>query len=90
MKVIFRKFKTGEVIAIFPQEPGSLPSVCMTYMSVGDHGDATPAIVECTLAAKPNEYAALKRELETVGYKLDVRQRFSKYDGLRRAEKVNY
>lgn len=80
--VIFRKFgkrEGSEVIAIFPAEIGTYePSTCSSYMHVGQHGAATIAgpssIIYRTKAAKPAEYADLKKELEGApyGYRLKV------------------
>jgi len=80
-KVIFRQFKHGnrEVIALFPELPGnSDPGTCMSYLHIGQHGSADALlIVECTRLAYPGNYAALKEELESIGYKLQIYRRFS-------------
>jgi hypothetical protein len=71
-KVIFRKFKdNGDIIAIFPDEPWS-NGLCASYMHVGQHSGASPNIMHETLPATPDEYATLKRELESIGYSLNV------------------
>jgi|WetSurMetagenome_2_1015567.scaffolds.fasta_scaffold120001_4 hypothetical protein len=69
--VVFRKFKDGykEVIALFPRIPEDLHgNFCMSYMHVGQHGGADPGIVSTTTPAKPAEYAALLKELKSLGY----------------------
>lgn len=68
-KVIFRKFRDGEVIALFPQEPATCDGwQCMSYMHVGQHGSADPFIVNDTKPARWNEFYELKRELDSIGF----------------------
>lgn len=81
-KVIFRKFRdTGEVIALFPEEPGTLDiDTCSSYMHNGQHASASVRLIDITDPATPEEYADLKRELENLSpepYDLEVRKRFS-------------
>lgn len=81
-KVIFRKWpesEGGDVIAIFPEEPGTNdPYTCTMYERVGQHGSGDPSgVIRRTKPAKPSEYADLKRELGRIGYKLEVIQRTS-------------
>ena len=59
-KVIFRKFKDGDVIALFPE------------MQLGS---ASVNIIQCTKPAKQEEYAGLKKELELIGYELEIVKR---------------
>ena len=89
-KVIFRKFKNGEVIALFPQEPATRDGwECMSYMHVGQHGSADPNIVHDTKAAMPYEYADLYNELKSIGYDdLVVCKRFNKNDYKIRQERA--
>ena len=80
-KVIFRKFKdNGEVIAFFPEEPYDHRGVfCMSYMHVGQHGGADyNGLLGDTVLATPREYRALRIELETGGYNLDIKTRKSR------------
>lgn len=81
-KVIFRKFRNGEVIALFPQEPATCDGwLCVSYMHVGQHGSADPFIVNDTKPAMPYEYADLYNELKSIGYNdLAVCKRFSRND----------
>jgi hypothetical protein len=76
--VIFRKFPDGDVIALFPCLPAECLDhwPCQSYMRVGQHGAADPCIVHDTRPAKPRDYAALKAELERIGYRLAIRRRF--------------
>jgi len=81
--VLFRVDKPGthcdDVTAVFPTLPGS-PGEMTCYARVGQHGSCTAAwMLADTRPAKPEEYAALKRELESAPfyYRLDVRKRIS-------------
>lgn len=76
--VIFRRFPDGDVIALFPYLPAECLNAwpCQSYMHIGQHGAADPRIVYDTRPARPHEYAALKAELERIGYRLAVRRRF--------------
>lgn len=86
--VVFRKFNDGQVIALFPRDPGSSSNWynCDSYMHVGQHAPADPSIVRITKLAKPEEYADLKRELEEepYGYRLKVQQRITSHDNAAR------
>jgi hypothetical protein len=75
--VIFRKFPDGDIIALFPCLPAECLTAwpCQSYMHIGQHGAADPRIMYDTRPARPQEYAALKAELEQIGYRLIVRQR---------------
>jgi hypothetical protein len=81
-KVVFRRWprsQGGQVLALFPEEPSDFQAFyCMSYERVGQHGAAD--YVRClavTKPATPNEYDSLKKELESLGYVLDVRKRAS-------------
>ena len=80
--VIFRKFKGGDVFALFPQEPATLDGwLCVSYMHVGQHSAASPRVVDKTAAATENEYRKLLYELQGIGYNdLKVCKRFSSKD----------
>ena len=69
-RVLFRKYGEGDIVAVFPDEPGtSDPASCMTYQSIGQHCSAGAALVMAhTSPARPGEYAELKRELVSIGY----------------------
>ena len=89
-KVIFRKFKNGEVIALFPQEPATRNGwECVSYMHVGQHGSADPMIVHGTKPAKWTEFVELLMELQSIGYDdLVVYKRFDKNDYKTRKERA--
>ena len=74
--VVFRKWRdTGSVLALFPFELHN-GRLCMSYEHIGQHGAADYGhCIDATVSAMPKEYAALKRELEGLGYKLSVRKK---------------
>ncbi len=85
--VIFRKFRDGgDIIALFP-EIMEEDHMCSSYMHVGQHaaadyyglvrGEGTQW-ESPTVPAQPNEYAALQKELEQIGYKLKIRTRWNR------------
>jgi hypothetical protein len=70
-QVIFRKFPEGEVIALFPNEIADANNNIMSYQRVGQHGAASPALaLELEIPTKA-ECKALKKELKSIGYKLE-------------------
>ena len=77
--VVFRTFKDGgDVIALFPTLVNYPDGACESYQHVGQHGAADYAhCVKITRVATPEEYAPLKAELESIGYRLEVRARFT-------------
>ena len=81
-KVIFRKFREGDVIALFPELPGSYGHVetCESYQTIGQHGPASVDLSKVARLASPAEYAPLKRELERIGYRLRVCKRMTRHD----------
>lgn len=80
--VIFRaersgKFK-GDVTAVFPCDPSDVNGYQMScYAHIGQHSGCSLDWYHTTRAAKPEEYADLKRELESApyGYRLKVYSR---------------
>lgn len=75
-KVIFRKYKEGDIIALFPDEIDIFNYECMSYMRIGQHGEVNYSeVVTNTKLAKSSEYKSLKKELESLGYNLEVRKR---------------
>lgn len=90
--VVFRMMRNkwgGYVIAIFFEEPGTYdPATCSDYVHIGQHGSCDPQlVVSRSRAARPEEYADLKAELEgePFGYLLKVYRRIP-----RRAFEVRY
>jgi hypothetical protein len=80
--VMFRKWperEGGDVIALFPYVPADDYGLyCQSFMHLGQHARANLGrVIEVTRPATPDEYAALRRELESppYGYRLAVRLR---------------
>lgn len=75
VNVAFRKFDDGEVIAIFPNiypvAENSTANV-LSYMHVGQHGMASECLVNELEKASKEEYTPLKKELEMIGYSINV------------------
>lgn len=69
-KVVFRKWKDGDIIALFPDEPWSRSDYSTTsYMHVGQHGAADyVGVIADTRPAREKEYHDLLAELKTIGY----------------------
>jgi len=71
-KVIFKMLE-GEVIALFPQEVNEVNSRwIMSYMHIGQHSDASKDLLQELPDATPDQYSDLKKELETLGYQLQI------------------
>ncbi len=79
--VIFRAERAGEfkgdVTAVFPTLPGTGAFDVTVYAHIGQHGTGGREWHQGTRAAKPEEYSDLKRELESIGYRLDVARRWT-------------
>jgi len=74
--VIFREYPDGEVLALFSEIPGSTPYRCLSYLHVGQHGDADYDIcLHRTKLAMEEDYYELKKELEMIGYNLKIRKK---------------
>ena len=87
-RVVFRKWpdsEGGEVIALFPDEEADYSGHISSYQHTGQHAAASRDITYRTKAATPAEYAGLKRELESIGYRLKVARRMAR--GRRRNSK---
>ena len=66
---------TPEVIALLPALAATRnPGECLSYCHYGQHGAATASGHGWKLAT-PEEYAPLARELESLGYELDIKTR---------------
>ena len=75
VNVAFRKFEDGEVIAIFPNiYPVAKDSKAevMSYMHMGQHGMCMECLVNELEKASKEEYTPLKKELEMIGYLVNV------------------
>ena len=75
--VVFRKFKKeGDIIALFPYEDCDDQGNCTSYQHYGQHGAADYSYcIRITKPASPKEYGPLKKELENIGYELEVKKR---------------
>lgn len=73
--VVFRKFKDGEVLALFPKEEYG-GGLCMSYQRIGQHGGADYShCINITKPAKESEYSPLAKELKSIGYELNIKKR---------------
>lgn len=82
-RVIFRKFKKGgDIIALFPEIPGTRAwyADCMSYQHIGQHGAASIDLADVTSRPEQYEIAPLKKELEGIGYNLEIVTRFTPQD----------
>ena len=70
IKVVFRRFKAGGIIALFPYIPWNESENTITsYMHAGQHGAADyKGIISETLPATEKEYRNLLAELKSIGY----------------------
>lgn len=76
-KVIFRKFKEGDIIAFFPEMPGTNnPNTCANYQHIGQHGHGE-ANCGATVKATRKEYLPLYNELTSIGYRLQPVNKFA-------------
>ena len=65
VKVIFRKTKSGEAIAFFPEFHVQYGNI-MSYMHIGQHGEASLDFYYSTTKANAQEYELLFNELKTI------------------------
>ena len=67
--VIFRMWKDGEVVALFPTILADLDHNCSSYLHIGQHGAADyNYVISQTQSATEEDYQPLLKELEMVGY----------------------
>ena len=76
-RVIFRAFRNGEIIALFPELKQGR-GLILSYMHIGQHGDASPEIVRYTKPATREQFTPLYNELTAIGYRLEVRKRLTR------------
>ena len=65
VKVVFRKNKDGEAIAFFPEFHVQYGNI-MSYMHIGQHGEASLDFYYSTKKANQQEYETLLNELKVV------------------------
>ena len=63
MKVVFRKFPEGDVIALFPDELADSRGNILSYQIAGQHGAASPLLVDDLDEAIEDEFSGLLKEL---------------------------
>lgn len=87
LKVIFRKTKDGEIIAFFPEASANFGNI-LSYMHIGQHGEASLEFYQETNKATETEYNTLMMELKAIydDYNLIVKQKIN-YNDLRKAWK---
>ncbi len=78
VSVIFRKYKNGEIIALFPDSGLRYDGGPMvdSYKLNGHCGFAKfYTVMDETVPATHNEYIQLKNELESIGYDLKIKEK---------------
>ena len=89
VKVIFRKTNDNEIIAFFPEIEASYGCI-MSYMHIGQHGEASYDFYTCdTKMASESEYIDLFNELKLIynDCELIVKQKIN-YNDLLEAWKI--
>jgi hypothetical protein len=78
--VVFRRWRNGDVIALFPDLPADLyGDYCDAYEHVGQHGGADyHGVIQATKPCSVDDAADLVTELRTIGYELRPIQRASR------------
>ena len=72
-RVVFKMLE-GEPIA-FLLDVDANPNMIMSYMHIGQHGEADVDIAKSLPSASEEEYADLQKELESIGYRLYLRSK---------------
>jgi hypothetical protein len=77
--VVFRRWRNGDVIALFPELPSDLSgNHCDAYEHVGQHGGADyHGVIRATRPCSLSEATDLAAELRTIGYELKPVKRVS-------------
>ena len=71
--------KNNDVFAYFPElNYDSSGKYKTAYSHIGQHSACHPEYARESRLAKPEEYMELKKELEDIGYKLNIQEAFSK------------
>jgi hypothetical protein len=78
--VVFRRWRNGDVIALFPTLPADLSgNHCDAYEHVGQHGGADyVGVIQKTTPCSLNDAADLATELRRIGYRLKPIKRASR------------
>ena len=85
-KTLFRTFLgSNEVIALFPEIPAdNHPAHCLSYQTIGQHGAASVDLNSVTRPSTKEEIDELTRELEKIGYTVQLIKRVSQFMHLNR------
>ena len=77
--VVFRRWKNGGLIALFPELPADIfGDFCDAYETVGQHGGADyHGVIQQTKPCSVSDAANLAAELRTIGYELKPMRRVS-------------
>jgi len=81
-QVIFRKYEDSQIIALFPYEIADNKGRCNSYMHIGQHSGADYlGVINTTKLATKKEYKDLKKELQNIGYNIQVMKKrsYAKY-----------
>ena len=62
--------KDRDIIAFMPDEPAR-EGYILSYIHIGQHGEASLDYMEECIPATPEEYQDLKAELKSIGYILE-------------------
>ena len=77
-KIAFRMWD-NEVVAVMPCDPATNAHDCTCYVHNGQHGACDPHLaVSASRPATEPEYRDLKRELEMIGYVVEVIHRINR------------
>jgi hypothetical protein len=88
--VIFRKFKEGDIIALFPSLPADLNYYhCTSYMHIGQHSSASIDIIGDTKPVTEQEYKPLYDELVNI-VEYDNLKVYRKKQNWMDQERINY
>ena len=73
VKVVFRRYNNGQILALMPYEITCHSLMCSSYQHIGQHSGADYTYcIRSTKPATEHEYSILKRELENIGYIVNV------------------
>lgn len=70
--VYFHQFPEGDIIALFPDIICNHKGMIESYQHIGQHGAASPELLQELPEAKLADWLPLYRELAQIGYKLNV------------------
>ncbi len=73
MDVYIRRFKDGDLIALFPKVKFDNVGNIMSYMTIGQHGAASPTLIHELASVENNseDVMEFKKELRAVGYEIE-------------------